>query len=214
MKPKFDVLLGRPRETDDNGGGGGSSTGYIDVTSVDADNTVTVLEMPVSVLAPSGKVYPVEKTSVTVSSGTITLDFTAFLAYENMATFSGTWKVYFAGGPQGDTAMPVSTPASLAIAPEDNHVYRHTLAASDVITFNTTGLSSSSQIAWELHLTQPATAVSFTLPAGILWPDGDVFDAGNTAPDMTTGSRTYVLVFRWDGTDILGNLAYVKEVSA
>lgn len=214
MESKFDVLLGRLREKDGNGSGGESATGYIDVTSVDAGNTVTVLEMPVSVLAPSGKVYPIEKTSVTVSGGVITLDFTAFLAYENAASFSGTWRVYFAGGPQGDTAMLITSPASLAIAPEDNHVYRHTLAASDVITFDTTGLSASAQIAWELHLTQPATAVSFTLPAGILWPVGDVFDAGNTAPDMTTGGRTYVLVFRWDGSDILGNLAYVKEVSA
>ncbi|MBQ7208159.1 MAG: collagen-like protein [Lentisphaeria bacterium] len=186
---------------------------YTNVSSVSATNTYPLRRMPLGVVAPSGHYYPVEKLNVTISGTTYTLDFTPFLAYENMPTFSGTWKVYYAGGPQGDTAMPISSPDSLAIAPEDNHVYRHTLAASDVITFDTTGLSASSQITWELHLTQPSTAVSFTLPSGVLWPDAaGLFASANTPPDMTTGGMIYVIVFRWDGANLLGNLAYRKEV--
>ena len=189
------------------------------VTAIGTGNNLTVLEMPASVLAPSGKVYPVEKTSVTVSGGTITLNFDAFLAYENMSTFSGTWRVYFSGGPQGpqgDTSMPIVALTGTAITPTDNTVYRKTLAASDTFTIDTTALTASRQITFELHLTQPATAVSFTLPSGIIWPDAaGLFASANAAPDMSTGGMIYVLVFRWDGSGyLLGNLAYRKEVAS
>lgn len=72
----------------------------VDVTTVDASNNVTFTgsAVPAGVKAPSGVYYPVEKTSVTIGSSGIVLNFDAFLAYEGVASFSGTWKVYFAGG--------------------------------------------------------------------------------------------------------------------
>jgi len=75
----------------------------VDVTTVDSSNNVTFTgsAVPAGVKAPSGNFYPVEKRCVSFSSGDVVLNFDAFLAYENAASFSGTWKVYFSGGPQG-----------------------------------------------------------------------------------------------------------------
>lgn len=106
------------------------------------------------------------------------------------------------------------TASGATITPAHDGVYRHTLAANDAITIDTTGLSSSVQVTFELHLVQPATAVTFTLPAGVLWADGDAFAAGNSAPDLSAASTLYCLVFRWDGENLLGNLAYSKAVTA
>ena len=104
------------------------------------------------------------------------------------------------------------TASGAAITPAHDVVYRHTLAANDAITIDTTGLSSSVQVTFELHLVQPATAVTFTLPAGVLWADGDSFASGNAAPTLDTANTLYCLVFRWDGANLLGNLAYGREV--
>lgn len=106
------------------------------------------------------------------------------------------------------------TASGAAITPAHDGVYRHTLAANDEITISTAGLAATVQVTFEVHLIQPATAVAFTLPAGVLWADGDSFSAGNSAPDMSSASTLYCLVFRWDGVNLLGNLAYSKAVSA
>lgn len=115
-------------------------------------------------------------------------------------------------------ALPASgqtiTASGAEITPAHDGVYRHTLAANDEITIDTTGLSSSVQVTFELHLVQPATAVTFTLPAGVLWADGDSFASGNAAPTLDTANTLYCLVFRWDGANLLGNLAYSKAVTA
>ena len=99
-----------------------------------------------------------------------------------------------------------------AIALAEGKVWRHTLAASEVFFFDTSALTATRQVTGEVHLIQPATAVSFTLPSGILWESDGAFAAGNDAPDFSTGNTLYALVFRWDGSAILGNLAYMKAV--
>ena len=106
------------------------------------------------------------------------------------------------------------TASGASITPAHDGVYRHTLAANDAITIDTTGLSSTVQVTFEVHLVQPATAVTFTLPAGVLWADGDAFASGNAAPTLDTANTLYCLVFRWDGANLLGNLAYSKAVTA
>ena len=106
------------------------------------------------------------------------------------------------------------TASGVSITPAQDAVYRHTLAANDAITVDTTGLASTVQITFELHLVQPASAVTFTLPAGVLWADGDAFASGNAAPTLDSANTLYCLVFRWDGTNLLGNLAYSKAVTA
>lgn len=115
-------------------------------------------------------------------------------------------------------ALPASgqaiTASGAAITPAHDAVYRHTLAANDEITIDTAGLTATAQVTFEVQLVQPATAVAFTLPAGVLWADGDAFAAGNAAPDLSAANTLYCLVFRWDGANLLGNLAYSKAVTA
>lgn len=108
----------------------------------------------------------------------------------------------------------IITPATTTIAPQDNKVYKHLLAASDAIAFDLTSLTSTHQVNFEVHLIQPATAVTFTLPAGVWWAYGDAFASGNAAPTLDTANTEYCLVFRWNGENLLGNLAYSKEVTA
>ena len=111
-------------------------------------------------------------------------------------------------------AVPAITALTgTTVAPVHGAVYRHTLAASDAFAIPTTGLTASEQLTFELHLIQPATAVAFTLPAGVMWADGDAFASGNHAPEMSTANTEYCLVFRWDGANLLGNLAYSKVVA-
>ncbi len=75
-------------------------------SSVSENNiaTLTGTSVPVGVRTNSGNYYPVEKGSVIidVSGGTIQLDVSPYLAYDNVASFSGTWTVYFAAGKQGE----------------------------------------------------------------------------------------------------------------
>jgi len=98
------------------------------------------------------------------------------------------------------------TPAGAAITPQAGKVYAHTLAAGDVLTIDTSGLGTR-QTDFEVHLTQPATAVTFTFPAGIKWESDGVFSLANDAPDLSEGGSTYFLTFRWTGSALLGNLA-------
>lgn len=116
--------------------------------------------------------------------------------------------------PTPESGMPIVALTSTAITPADGKVFTRTLQADDDFTIITSALTSTRQIQFELHLTQPGTAVTFTLPSNVLWPDGDSFAAANTPPEMTGASTLYCLVFRWDGAQLLGNLAYSKAVSA
>ena len=112
---------------------------------------------------------------------------------------------------QGDPIVEAGT----AIAPKPCWVYRHTLAENDEITIGTSGLSSSVQFGFELALIQPATpVVEYALPDNVWWEKDGVFDPDNPEPAMSEGDTEYRLVFRWDGANLLGNLAYSKAVTA
>ena len=176
----------------------------VNVTSVDSSNNVTFTGsvVPAGVKAPSGTYYPVEKTSVTISSSGIVLNFDAFLAYEGAASFSGTWTVYFSGGiPEVQTIIA----SGASISPQEHQVFQHDIASGETISISSSGLSSGECMTFELWLDMPSTAVSFTLPT-LTWVDG-------AAPDFTEGSTRYAVTVRWNGTKFLANLAY-KEALA
>ena len=188
---------------------------FITFSSV-TNNTVTIpgtTTVPYAVLTNAGNFYPVEKGSVTVDTvnNTVTLDVTPYLAYDNVQTFSGTWRLYFAAGSiqAGDE---IATLAGTAITPQHGAVYKKTLAASDAFTIDTSGLTATKKLAFELWVIQPSTAVSFTLPNTIMWGDGYDFDWSYPPPTMTTADKLYCIVIRWDGSDLLGNLAYQKTI--
>ena len=68
-----------------------------------SSNTVTfsgTKTLPFGVLTNSGHFYPVEKGSLTIDqvNDTFTLDITPYLAYDDSASFSGTWKLYMCAG--------------------------------------------------------------------------------------------------------------------
>ena len=183
------------------------------------NNTVTFAgteTLPVAVLTNAGNLYPIEKGSLTVDTvnNVCTLNVTPYLAYDNAPTFSGMWRVYFSAG-TSDPGDDIATLTSTAITPKDGAVYIHELESGDTFTIDTTALTAYKQLDFELHLIQPSVAVNnYTLPASVVWGDGLTFDSGNPAPELGTASRLYCLTFRWDGSDLLGNLAYTKEVSA
>lgn len=81
------------------------SHGLIQITEV-ADNIATLsgTNVPVGVRTNSGTYYPIEKGSVVIdiTNGQIKLDVTPYLAYDNAASFTGPWTVYFAAGQKGD----------------------------------------------------------------------------------------------------------------
>lgn len=80
------------------------SHGSAQISSV-ADNIATLsgTNVPVGVRTDKGSYYPVEKGSVVIdiANGQIKLDVTPYLAYDNAASFTGPWTVYYAAGEQG-----------------------------------------------------------------------------------------------------------------
>ena len=94
---------------------GGSDTGVVaeakleggtaEITEV-ADNIATLsgTNVPVGLRTNSGTYYPIEKGSVVIdiTNGQIKLDVTPYLAYDNAASFTGPWTVYYAAGSKGD----------------------------------------------------------------------------------------------------------------
>ena len=213
MNIKYDKILDDLREEDQ--GGSGLSGSFLTFSSV-TDNKVTFAgteTLPFGVLTDSGNFYPLEKGSLTVdtANNTFTLNVTPYLAYDNVSAFSGTWRVYFSAG-SSDPGDDIATLTSTAVTPKHGAVYVRELTANDTFTISTTGLSATKQVTFELHLIQPSTAVSFTLPNTILWPDGDEFSSENPPPEMDTADTEYCIVIRWDGSDLLANLAYKKAI--
>ena len=123
----------------------------------------------------------------------------------------------------GDLTLPgvlvskgqkINTLSTTSFTPVDNQVYKYTLADNTSFTIDTTALTANNQINFELHLTQGATAYTPSFTNTIIWGDGDVFDSSNNMPPMTDANTVYALVFRWDGEDLLCNVAYTKKVVA
>ena len=172
--------------------------------------------VPVQVMTNKGSIYPVQKGSLVVdySDASFTLDVTPYLAYDNSQAFTGTWRLYMAAGSaqgfnwQDFFCQQTVQLSSTSFTPQANKVYVHTLQQSDSITFDTSAFTSTRQVTFQLHLTQPSTAVTFSWPSGILWGDGKAFKSSNTPPDMSVGDVQYCVVIRWDGKRLLGNPAY------
>ena len=82
-----------------------SGQGTAEITEV-ADNIATLsgTNVPVGLRTNSGAYYPIEKGSVVIdiTNGQIKLDVTPYLAYDNAASFTGPWTVYYAAGSKGD----------------------------------------------------------------------------------------------------------------
>lgn len=77
------------------------SGSYIEFSAVDSSGNFTMqgdTTIPAAVLTSAGNLYPVEKRSITVDTvtHTVTLNVAPYLAYDNAATFSGTWRIYTA----------------------------------------------------------------------------------------------------------------------
>ena len=220
----FDYILGKFRLKDTSGGTSNPSEtselsgSFLTFSSV-TNNTVTFAgteTLPYAVLTNAGHFYPVEKGSLTVDTvnNVCTLNVTPYLAYDNAGSFSGVWRVYFSAG-TSDPGDDIATLTSTAITPKAGAIYIHELESGDTFTIDTTALTATKQLTFELHLIQPSVAVNnYTLPASVVWGDGLTFDSGNPAPELGTASRLYCLTFRWDGSDLLGNLAYTKGVTA
>ena len=134
INPHFDPVLGKMRNQDAGGSGQdgfspyigengnwidkNGDTGvqaaingsYIEFSSVDASGNYTMAgdtTIPAAVLTNKGKLYQCEKGSVVVDTvnHTTTLNVAPYLAYDNAATFSGTWRIYTAAYcPSSDAA--------------------------------------------------------------------------------------------------------------
>ena len=104
----------------------------------------------------------------------------------------------------------ISNPAT-AIPAVSGVAYTYTLTGDESLTFGTP--AAGLMLTLELHLIQPSTPVSFSFGTTVIWiDDTGNFASANDAPDLSIGDMMYALVFRYDGTDWLGNLAYTKEV--
>lgn len=86
-----------------------------------------------------------------------------------------------------------------------NTAFRHTLQEGETILITTPELSGAEAVTCELWLDMPETAVSFNFDPNLKWVD-------DAAPDMSKGGTRYVLAIRWDGSSLIGNLAYTEGI--
>ena len=108
----------------------------------------------------------------------------------------------------GDSGMIINDVATLSgIAPKENNVYLKTLAANDAVSFSVSG---SKPINFELWLNM-GSVVSFTFDNSILWMDGNTVKSTNLPPLFNEANTLYVIACRYDGTNVIANLAYKKQ---
>lgn len=103
--------------------------------------TLTGTSVPVGIRTNKGNYYPVEKGSVVidVSGGTINLDVSPYLAYDNSASFSGTWTVYFAAGKQGEkgnNALSFQIGTVTTLSPGSDATVTATVSDEGLVTLN------------------------------------------------------------------------------
>lgn len=103
---------------------------------------------------------------------------------------------------------------SLSIVPKENKIYKYTLSADSELTIDTTALTASNTVDFELHLVQGATAKAVTWPNSIVWGENGVFKGSNTAPAINEANTLYAFSIRWNGSILLVNLAYSQEITA
>ena len=123
--------------------GGGTTITAQNFTSVTSNKTSFTGNIPVGVMTNSGNYYPVEKGSLTISGGVATLDVTPYLAYDNAASFSGTWSAYFATGTAPSSVLDWIAPdhSRATDIPAWNTIYQATTACWISVSFlgGTTG---------------------------------------------------------------------------
>ena len=113
------------------------------------------------------------------------------------------------GGSKDIKIVPLTSTTDIAAT--TGVAYTKTLEANDAFSFATPGAGVAPT--FELWLTQPSTAVSFSFSTTVWWDDGaGNYASTNSAPDMSTASTLYALAFRFDGEVWLGNLAYSRAV--
>lgn len=110
------------------------SGSYITFNSV-TSNQITLSgteTLPVAVLTNAGHLYPVEKGSLTVDTvnDTFTLDVTPYLAYDDVPSFSGTWRLYLAAYAPASESAYTKAAADALFATQDN---TYTKAAADAL---------------------------------------------------------------------------------
>lgn len=111
-----------------------------------------------------------------------------------------------------DDGQKIINQSETIIAPADNKIYKHILSSNDSISILTGSFVSGYAVTFEVHLIQPSSAVSFTFSNSIQWIDSLNFNSSNSAPDFSESEKLYAIVFRWDGEDLLANLAYTKDI--
>lgn len=113
--------------------------------------------------------------------------------------------------PQGGSAssgMIINDVTTLTeITPKENNVYRKTLSANDNVSFVVSG---DKPINFELWLNM-TSVVSFTFSNSILWCKVDVVESSNLPPLFNDANTLYVIACRYDGTNVIANLAYKKQ---
>lgn len=177
------------------------------------DDLITIKNMgtpPVAVKTSYGNLYPIEKGTVSMTDAYITIDPKPYMAYDNVAEFTGVWYVYFTGSEsnrvQDARGLEISERDSTSIIFRNNTVVKYEIAEGDSFTFDTSELSADFCATMELWLSMKDSVKSFSFPADIVWVDG-------VTPKFDTANREYVIVLRWDGTRLIANLAYSVEVN-
>lgn len=90
----FDPVLQAYRTSDTPESSGSSQ----DVSALtDGKIILTADTVPFMIRTSAGSYYPIEKGSLSVSSGSWVIDPAPYLAYDDAGSFTGTWTVYFAG---------------------------------------------------------------------------------------------------------------------
>lgn len=158
--------------------------------------------VPVYVRTSAGTLYPVEKGTISISSGSWYIDPAAYLAYDGVSSFAGPWTVYYAGGLPD---FQYIHGGSSSIVPLEHQVYQISISSGASVTVDSSGLNSSVCMTAELWLDMPSSAVIFILPA-FTWIDGG-------APLFSSGSTRYVITIRWNGSKFLANLAYTEALA-
>lgn len=101
------------------------------------------------------------------------------------------------------SGMYISETENTAVPLVHNTVVKYSLTTDDVITVDTSAMTSDKSVTMELWLTMPETVVSFSIP-NVTWIEEPSFDTAN---------MLYCVVLRWDGERVLANVAYSVEVS-
>ena len=116
--------------------------GTAEITEV-TDNIATLsgTNVPVGLRTSSGAYYPVEKGTVVIDllNGQIKLDVSPYLAYDNAASFTGPWTVYYAAGSKGekgDSALSFRIGSVSTLAAGASATATATVSDDGVITLN------------------------------------------------------------------------------